>query len=149
VTHTAKDPDFERRVRDSFVRQRIMHTLGAELAKVAPGEVEIRLAHREELVQQHGFLHAGVIATILDSACGYAALTLMPPGSGVLAVEFKTNFLSPADGELVVARGRVIRSGRTLSVCNGEAHCTKAGGQKLVATMLSTVMAVQESGLTD
>ena len=126
-----------------------METFGAMLASVSPGAVEITLPFREDLAQQHGYLHAGVIATIMDSACGYAALTLMPPEAAVLAVEFKVNFLAPAVGDRIVARGRVVRSGRTLTVCAGEAFATADGSEKLVASMLSTVMAVRDRGIAD
>src|SRR6478735_4989995 len=131
---TPRDPDFERRVRDSFARQRFMVTLGATLDVVRPGEIHIGFSHREELTQQHGFLHAGVLASVADSACGYAALSLMEPGAGVLSVEFKVNMLAPAVGERFVATGRVVRSGRTLTVCAGEVT-TERDGQR-VAVLL-------------
>src|ERR687890_39497 len=107
---TPQDPAYESRVRASFERQTFMATLGAQLARVEPGEVDIALSPRDDLVQQHGFLHAGVLASIADSACGYAALSLMPPGAAVLSVEFKVNLLAPAKGDRIVARGRVIRA---------------------------------------
>src|SRR3982750_4060531 len=115
-----RDPDFDRRVRDSFARQRFMATLGATLDVVRAGEVHIAFAHREELTQQHGYLHAGVLASVADSACGYAALSLMEPGTGVLSIEFKINMLAPATGARFLAIGRVVRSGRTITVCAGE-----------------------------
>ena len=149
MSHVPKDPNFEKRVRASFSQQRVMETFGAMLASVSPGAVEITLPFREDLAQQHGYLHAGVIATIMDSACGYAALTLMPPEAAVLAAEFKVNFLAPAVGDRIVARGRVVRSGRTLTVCAGEAFATTGGSEKLVASMLSTVMAVRDRGIAD
>src|SRR5689334_14579650 len=105
---TPQDPAYESRVRASFERQTFMATLGARLARVEPGEVDIELSPRADLVQQHGFLHAGVLASIADSACGYAALSLMPPGAAVLSIEFKVNLLSPGKGDRFVARGRVI-----------------------------------------
>ena len=138
-----RDPDYERRVRESFARQRAMGTLGMRLLRVAPGEVEIGLDFREDLTQQHGYLHAGVVAAAVDTACGYAALTLTEAGSEVLSVEFKLNLLSPAAGERFVARARVVRAGRNITVCAGDVYALKGGGEeKLVATMLATMMRV-------
>lgn len=111
MVQTPQNPDFERLVREGFEEQQVMRTLGARLTRIAPGEVEIELPYREALTQQHGFLHAGVVTAVLDSACGYAAFSLMPPGVGVLSVEFKVNLLAPAKGEELVARGRVLRAG--------------------------------------
>ena len=139
-----RDPDYERRVRESFARQRAMETLGMRLLRVAPGEVEIGLGFREELTQQHGYLHAGVVAAVVDSACGYAALSLMEAGSEVLSVEFKLNLLSPAAGESFVARARVVRSGRNITVCTGDLFAIKGGAEKIVATMLATMMRVSK-----
>jgi uncharacterized protein (TIGR00369 family) len=144
-----QDPNFESRVRQSFDRQKFMATIGATLTRVAPGEVDIELHPRDDLTQQHGFLHAGVLATAADSACGYAALSLMPPGAAVLSVEFKINMLAPAAGDRMVARGRVIRAGRTVTVCWGEVTAYSASGEKLVATMVATMMTVEGRGLTD
>jgi uncharacterized protein (TIGR00369 family) len=144
------DPAFESRVRQSFGKQRFMTVLGATLARVAPGEVEIRLPFREDLTQQHGFLHAGAMTTIADSACGYAALTLMPPGTAVLTAEFKVNLLAPGEGETVVARGRVLKAGRTLTVCSADVFAVRGGGEKPVVTMLATIMTVRDRpGLVD
>jgi uncharacterized protein (TIGR00369 family) len=126
-----------------------MATIGARLARVAPGEVDIELARRDDLVQQHGFLHAGVLASAADSACGYAALTLMPPGAAVLSVEFKINLLAPAAGDRILARGRVIRAGRTVTVCWGEVTAADGETEKTVATMVGTMMTVRDRGLTD
>ncbi len=137
-----RDPDYERRVRESFARQRAMEALGMRLVRVAPGEVEIALAFSEDLTQQHGYLHAGVVAAAADTACGYAALTLSEAGSEVLSVEFKLNLLSPAAGEGFVARARVVRSGRNITVCAGDVYALKGGAEKLVATMLATMMKV-------
>ncbi len=139
-----QDPDFERRVRDSFVRQRVMETLGARLTHVGPGVANIELPFRSDLTQQHGFVHAGILATIADSACGYAAFTLMSADAAVLSVEFKVNLLSPAKGELVIARGRVRKFGRTISVCEGDVYARTAGKEKLVATMVGTMMTVRD-----
>ena len=140
------DPDFEARVRESFARQRVMQTVGARLTRVAPGEVEIELPFREDLTQQHGYLHAGVVTTVVDSACGYAAMSLTPPGGEVLSVEFKINLLSPATGESLVARASVKRAGRNITVCVGDAFAVNEGREKLVATMLATMMTVRDGG---
>ena len=118
----AKDPAFAERVRTSFDRQRFMGTLGARLGRVAPGEVDIELPVRDALSQQHGFVHAGALASVLDSAAGYAAFTLMPPGAAVLSIAFTINLLDPARGATIVARGRVVRAGRTISVCRARAR---------------------------
>ncbi len=140
-----QDPDYIRRVSESFARQRIMQTIGATLTRVTPGEVEIALPFRDDLTQQHGFLHAGVVTTIVDSACGYAALSLMPPGAGVLTVEFKLNLLAPASGARMLARGRVVKPGRTITVCAGEVVAEDEGGtEKLVATMTATAITIHD-----
>jgi uncharacterized protein (TIGR00369 family) len=144
-----QDPDFERRVRDSFGRQRFMATIGARLARVAPGEVDIELAVRDDLSQQHGFLHAGALATVADSACGYAALSLMPAGTAVLSIEFKINMLAPAKGDRVVAHGSVLRAGRNITVCRGDVVAHFADATRLVATMVGTMMTVRDRGLSD
>lgn len=138
------NPRFEQAVRDSFASQQLMATLGARLARVAAGEVEIRVPFRRELTQQHGFLHAGVVTAAMDSACGYAAFTLMPAGVGVLSVEFKTNLLAPARGEELIARARVVRAGRTISVCQADATMLAAGAETAVATMLATMMTIRD-----
>ncbi len=143
VTFEPRDPAFASRVRESFDKQRVMHTLGARLSRVDPGEVEIELPFREELTQQHGFLHAGIVTTVLDSACGYAASSLMPAEAGVLSIEFKTNLLAPAAGERLVARARVVRAGRTVTVCEGDAVMVTNGEERHVATMLATMMTVR------
>ncbi len=145
-----QDPEFEQRVRASFGKQRVMETIGATLASVRPGEVDILLPFRADLTQQHGFLHAGIVTTIVDSACGYAALSLMPPGAGVLTVEYKVNLLAPAAGTHMVARGHVTRPGRTLTVCAGDVFAYHDGQEKLVVTMLATMMAIHERpGIAD
>jgi uncharacterized protein (TIGR00369 family) len=140
----AQDPDYEARVRASFARQGVMENIRARLARVAPGEVEIELAFRADLTQQHGYLHAGIVTTIADSACGYAAMSLAPPGGEVLSVEFKINLLSPAVGESFVARANVKRSGRSITVCAGDVFALRDGQEKLVATMLATMMNVRQ-----
>lgn len=127
---------WEEAVRESFGRQAFMQTIGARLASVAPGEVTIELPFRADLLQQSGALHAGVLAAIADSACGYAALSLMPEGSNVLSVEFKLNLLAPATAERFQAHARVVRSGRTLTVTT----CDVMAGDTVVATMLGTMI---------
>ena len=119
-----------------------MSAIGAELVHVAAGEVDIALPFSERLTQQDGYIHAGVVAGVTDSACGYAALTTMEAGAEVLTVEFKINLLAPAAGELLVARGRVIRTGRTLTVCRGDAVTISDGDEKHVATLTATLMAI-------
>jgi len=142
-----QDPSFEPRVRASFGRQQLMTTIGATLDLVEPGRVDIRLPFRDDLTQQHGFLHAGTIASIADSACGYAALSLMPADAGVLSIEFKMNMLSPAKGDAIVARGEVIRAGRTVMVCRADVYALLDGNEKLVAAMQGTMMVVKEAGM--
>lgn len=142
---TPADPEYERRVRASFSRQTVMATFGAELSRVAPGVVEIAWPHRADLAQQHGFLHAGILATMLDSACGYAAFSLMPADAAVLSVEFKVNLLAPAAGERFVARARVIRPGRTITVCEAGAWAVQGTSEKRVAIMLGTMMCVRDN----
>ena len=140
-TFDPRDRDFEARVRDSFGRQRMMRLLGAELTVVRPGQVEITLPFRDDLTQQHGYVHAAAVTAIADSACGYAALTLMEPGSEVLSVEFKINLLAPAEGERFVAVARVLRPGRTLTVCAADVHAEQGGTVKLIAAMQATMIA--------
>ena len=138
------------RVRRSFDRQRALATLGATLVRVVPGEVEIHLPFRPELSQQHGFLHAGVSTAVVDTACGYAALSLMPAGAAVLTIEFKVNLLAPGQGELFVATGRVVKPGRTVTVCSGEVEAIRAGERRTVVLMQATMMSVQDRpGLSD
>ncbi len=134
--------EFEQRVRDNFSRQAFMNTLGAEMVVVGFGAIEIRLPFSAKLTQQHGYVHAGAITSVLDSACGYAALSLAPEGSNVLTVEFKVNLLSPAIGEYFVAKGKVKRAGKTLSVCTGDVIAVSTGSEKVVATMLATIFVV-------
>jgi uncharacterized protein (TIGR00369 family) len=137
-----QDTDFESRVRASFARQRVMETIGARLTRVAAGEVEIELEFREDLTQQHGYLHAGIVAAVIDSACGYAAMTLTGAGADVLSIEFKLNLLSPAAGERFIARARVKRAGRNITVCTGDLFAVSDENEKAVATMLATMMTV-------
>lgn len=138
------DTGFETRVADSFARQAAMATLGVRLGRVAPGEVELLMAHRADLTQQHGFIHAGIVAAALDSACGYAAFTLMPADAAVLTIEFKINLMAPARGPQLRFEGRVVKAGRTISVVDGRAlqSIAEGGEESLVATMTATVMTV-------
>lgn len=142
-----QNPHYEQRVRDSFQRQPIMSYLGAYLTEIKPGEVVIHLPYKRDLTQQHGFFHAGVIGTIADSAGGYAAFSLMPADASVLTVEYKINLMSPADGDLLMARARVIKAGRTLTVCLVECFIRKDGAEKLCALLQMTVMTMQ--GMAD
>ncbi len=148
-TFEPKDPNFESRVRASFARQDIMETIGAKLVSVSPGEVQIELPFRDDLTQQHNFLHAGVVTTIVDTACGYAALSLMPADSAVLTIEYKVNFVSPAAGDRMVAYGRVTKPGRTVTVCTGDVFAVSNGQEKLVAIMLTSMMRVVNTGIQD
>jgi uncharacterized protein (TIGR00369 family) len=134
--------DYADRVRDSFARQGAMHTLGATLVAVAPGSVDIEMAWASGLTQQHGFVHAGMLATALDSACGFAGFSLMPADAAVLTIEFKMNLLAPARGQRFRFEGRVLKSGRTITVCEGRAYAVNNLQEKLVATMGCTLMAV-------
>ncbi|MFQ5775980.1 MAG: PaaI family thioesterase [Kiloniellaceae bacterium] len=137
-----KVPDFAARVRASFARQNIMDLIGARLTRVEPGLVEIELPFRDDLTQQHGFFHAGVTGAIADSAGGYAGFTLFPAGASVLTVEYKMNLLAPADGELLRAVGRVLKPGRTLTVCDVEVFAEKDGTERLCAKMLQSLIAL-------
>lgn len=137
-----KDPNYAERVRASFALQGAMGTLGASLADVAPGRVVITLPWAQHLTQQHGFLHAGMVSTALDSACGYAGFTLMPADAAVLTIEFKINLLAPAQGDSFRMVGTVIKPGRTVSVVEGQAFALHQGREKLVATMGCTLMTV-------
>ena len=135
-----RDPAYAERVKSSFDRQRVMKLLGAKLARLAPGECDIELPFKAELTQQHGYFHGGIIGTIADSAGGYSAFTLMPEGSSVLTVEHKMNLLAPGDGELLIARGRVLKSGRTLVVSRVDVVVVKGERETLCATLLETLM---------
>lgn len=140
MAHQASNPTFVDEVQESFARQTIMSLIGGELTRVEAGIIEITLPYRADLTQQHGYVHAGIITTIADSACGYAAYTLMPPGSDVLAVEFKVNLLRPSKGETFVARAEVVKSGRTLSVVHADVHALSKDTRELVAIMQGTMM---------
>jgi uncharacterized protein (TIGR00369 family) len=139
-----KDPDFQQRVRDSFDRQQAMHTLGIEIADLRAGEIELTMPFNPAYTQQHGFVHAGIISTALDGACGYAAFSLMPPDAAVLTVEFKTNLLAPAKGESFVFRAKVIKPGRTLTLSDAQAFAIDGGAETLIATMTGTLMALYD-----
>jgi uncharacterized protein (TIGR00369 family) len=142
--------DLKQRVQASFDRQELMKTVGARIVSVEPGQVVIEWPFSSNLTQQHGFLHAGVVAAVADSACGYAALSLMPEGVAVLSVEFKVNLLRPAAGEHFRAVGKVIRSGRTLTVCAAEVLGQLADKESVIAVMQATMMTVRDNtGLVD
>ncbi|AZN72862.1 PaaI family thioesterase [Georhizobium profundi] len=144
------NPDFKTRVRQSFARQKAMTTIGAELITVEHGTIEIEVPFDEKLTQQHGFLHAGIISTALDSACGYAAYSIMPADAAVLTIEFKINLLSPGRGERFIFRGEVTKPGSTIIVSDGRAYAIGgAEPPKLIASMTGTMMVVQgRDGLT-
>ena len=135
-----QDPEFETRVRDSFAGQRVMQLLNASLTRVDPGAVEITLPYRDDLTQQDGYVHAGIITTIADSACGYAAYTLMPASSSVLSVEFKMNLLRPAAGESFLGGAKVLKAGKTLSVVTCDVQARIGDQMKIIATMLATMI---------
>ena len=141
-TFEPKDASYAQRVRDSFALQGAMGTIGASLGEIAPGTVEILLDWAPGLTQQHGFLHAGMVATALDSACGYAGFTLMPTGTGVLTIEFKVNLLAPARGQRFRMVGQVVKPGRTVTVTEGRAYAIDDGREKLIATMGATLMTI-------
>jgi uncharacterized protein (TIGR00369 family) len=136
-----RDPDFKSRVTQSFSEQKVMQTINASLLAVEAGRVEIELPYQGELTQQDGFIHAGISATILDSACGYAAFTLMPAEARILTIEFKINLLAPAEGETFRAIGKVRKPGRSVSVAEAELYASLDGSDRLVATMTGTLMA--------
>lgn len=142
--------EIDARIRDSFAKQTIMTTIGAEVLSVRPGEVEIVLPFSDKVLQQHGFVHAGAVATIADSACGYAGLSVMPRDAAVLTTEFKINLLSPAKGDRLRAVGRVVRNGKTLVVTLGEVFADTGGTSKQVAMITATMMVVNTgTGLKD
>jgi len=136
------DVHYTERIRTSFEQQGIMATIGGRLIKVEPGEVLIEFPYAKAITQKHGFIHAGILTTVVDSACGYAASTLMPRESEVLTVEYKVNFLSPAQGTEFVAVGRVIKPGRTITVCVGEVMVKEQSGFKTIALMQATMMTI-------
>lgn len=137
-----KNPDFRRVASDTFARQQAMRTLGIFIARMEPGEVDLAMDYSPALTQQNGFVHAGVITAGLDTACGIAAFTLMPAGSDILTVEFKTNLLAPASGTRFAFRAEVIKPGRTLTIAEARAFALRDGGEHLIATMTGTLMAM-------
>lgn len=139
----ASNPNFVDKVKRSFAQQSIMGLIGAHLSLVEPGVVEITLPYRKDLTQQNGYLHAGIVTTIADSACGYAAFTLMPAGSAVLSVEFKVNLLRPAKGKEFLSRAEVIKAGKTLTVVRADVFALTENNRTLVATMQGTMMCVR------
>lgn len=145
MSFTPANRDFESRVRDSFARQSFMATVGAELVRVAPGETEIRVAYRADLCQQHGLFHGGLVGTIADNAGGYAAFTLMPAENSVLTVEYKLNLMAPALGEALIARARVVRPGRRITVCHADVYVLDGADEKLCATALGTFMSLENT----
>jgi len=139
-TFVANDPGYAQRVRASFARQGAMALIGAEMTELAPGYCAISIRPKPEILQQHGYVHAGIVATIVDSAGGYAGFTLFPADSSVLTVEFKLNLLAPATGDRLVAEGFVIKPGRTLAITRGEVHAESGGKRTLVALMQQTLI---------
>lgn len=142
-----RNPAFEARVRGSFARQAAMALIGARMTRVEPGRVEIELPVRDDLGQQHGFVHGGVVGMIADSAGGYAAFTLMPADASVLTVEYKINMLAPARGERLVARGEVVKPGRTLSIVRADVYAQEGGRETLIAATQQTLMVMH--GMSD
>ena len=141
---TPTNPEFSQRVQQSFDRQQAMTTLGASILEIEPGRVVIRLPFDESLTQQHGFIHAGIISTVLDSACGYAAFSLMPDNAAVLTIEYKINLLSPAKGDWFEAVGIVKKPGRNITVADGEVYAHSGDSKKLVASMVGTLMSIYD-----
>lgn len=144
TTFEAQDPNFEQRVRDSFARQQAMNLLGATLDDVAPGHARISLPYRPELSQQHGFFHGGIVGTIADSAAGYAGYTLMPFDASVLTIEYKLNLVAPADGDVLIARGRVIRPGKSLVITEADVFVQKHDKERQCAVLLQTLMCMHQ-----
>ena len=141
MPHQPRNPAFAEEIKQSFGKQTIMGLIGAELSRVEPGIIEITLPYRADLAQQHGYLHAGIVTTIADSACGYAAYSLMPLNSEVLSVEFKVNLLRPAKGEKFLAVAQVVKAGKTLTVVRADVFgVDHEGARELVATMLGTMI---------
>ncbi|HLL27888.1 MAG TPA: PaaI family thioesterase [Xanthobacteraceae bacterium] len=139
-TMEPRDPDWEKKTRASFARQTFMDTIGGRIAALSPGYCEVELPFRGDLCQQNGYLHGGVVTAIAANAAGYAAFSLMPPNSSVLGVDYKINLLDPAAGERFIAKARVLKPGRTLSVVECEVEAEEAGRRKLIAKMLSSMI---------
>ncbi len=137
-----RDPDFDARVRRSFARQGAMAFLGIQIGALSPGHCELRLPFRPEITQQHGYFHGGMVGMLADTAGGYAAYTLMAAEASILTAEYKINLLAPAEGELLIAQGRVVKPGRTLSVSAAEVYVEKGGRRTLCALMQQTLMAI-------
>lgn len=147
---TNEESSLEHRVRSSFIKQGLMRTLGATLGRVAPGQVEIILTPKPEVSQQHGFVHGGAVSAIADSAAGYAALSLMPSNRSVLTTEFKINFLAPATGDRIIARGKVVKAGRTLTLAQADVFAENGAEEKLIALLTATLMAIEgRDGIAD
>lgn len=140
-----RNEDYADRVRGSFARQGFMGALGAKLTGVGPGSVELQVPYNKDLTQQHGYFHGGVIGAIADNAGGYASFTLMAASDSVLTIEYKLNIMAPADGELLISRGRVLRPGRRVSVCQSDVFVVRDGMEKLCATMLGTFMLLPDT----
>jgi len=135
-------PNFEQDVRASFTRQTLMGLFGASLTSITPGAVEIQMPFRIDLTQHHGYLHAAVVTALMDNACGFAAMTVSPAGTEMLTVEYKVNFLAPAMGQMLIARGSVKKKGKTFTICTGEAVMVRDGKEYSVAMMVATMFAV-------
>src|SRR6185369_13100983 len=144
MPHQPRNPAFVEEIKQSFAKQTIMGLIGAELSRVEPGVIEITLPYRADLAQQHSYLHAGIVTTIADSACGYAAYSLMPPNSEVLSVEFKVNLLRPAKGQTFSAVAEVVKSGKTLTVVRADVFGIEEDRRELVATMLGTMICLSK-----
>ena len=136
------DENYREKVEKSFDRQQAMDTIGITLEKVDPGRVVLNMPYKEAYTQQHGFVHAGILSTALDSACGYAAFSLMPKEAAVLSIEYKVNFLAPAKGEMFIITGQVLKEGKTVTVCQAEAYAVNGKKKKLVAQMTGTMMTI-------
>jgi uncharacterized protein (TIGR00369 family) len=150
MTRDAESAEGQERIRSSFAKQGLMRTLGATLGKVSPGSVEIAIRPTPAVSQQHGFVHAGALSAIADTAAGYAALSLMPAGKGVLTTEFKINLVAPAVGERILARGKVVKAGRTLTLAQTEVFAESGGQEKLVALLTATLMTIEgRDGISD
>lgn len=142
IVFTPIDKNYKNKVQKSFDRQRAMNSLGITIENIEPGRIELKMPYLEDYTQQHGFVHAGILSTAMDSACGYAAFSLMPEEAAVLTIEYKINLLAPAQGDFFIVIGKVLKAGRTIIVCQAEAYSNKEGEQKLVARMTGTMMTI-------
>lgn len=145
MTYEAVDPHYRERVEQSFARQQFMDFIGAELVEVRPGFCQIHVPYRQELTQQHGFFHAGIIGTVADNCAGYAGFSLMAPDSSVLTVEYKLNLMAPGEGDLLIGRAEVLRRGRTLTVCRADVFVRLDGKEKQCAAAQVTLMELQNT----